>query len=363
MVTLKLVRPSPSTKAKARARSRAAGGKAKAVPQPPSAVRLGALSNLEGKTVQPATQKHYKKSYELFMEYCQEQELCTDTTAQLELAALEHLDFRYLEGDESYVAGKLLGAILFTRSELMNLPKEALGRFRRAVKGFAKACPPKSRLPLPWEWAAGIAAVMHRNGHSDSAVALVVAFDTYVRPGALMQVHLADLLRPVDARGLRRWGLQLFPQVRRQTSKTGTQDDTVIFGNFDIDLVPLLQRQMLGRKSDALLFPQGMRKYKEHFDLATLQLGLERFKLVTYQTRHGGATRDILMQRRDLEEVRKRGQWRTYSSLRRYEKSGRLQQVLQTTPARVLQYCQGMEDRLLQILLGPASSVPPPPRP
>ena len=70
-----------------------------------------------------------------------------------------------------------------------------------------------------------------------------------------------------------------------------------------------------------------------------------------------------LLQRRDAKEVRKRGQWRTYSSLRRYEKSGRLQQVLQTTPADVLRYCQGMEDRLLQLLRGPASAVPPPPRP
>ena len=339
-----LVRPSPAAKAKAFARRRAAFGKTKSLPQPPSAVRHGAVSTLEGKALQLASQKHYKRSYESFMEYCQEQDLRTETSAQLELDASEYPDFRFLEGDESYVGGKLLGA------------KEVLGRFRRAVKGFAKTCPPQSRLPLPWEWAARIAAVMHRSGHSNSAV----AFATCVTPGALMQVRLAEVLRPVDVRGLRRWGLQLFFQSRRQT---GTQDDTVIFGNSDIDLVPLLQRQMVGRKADAMVLPHGMNNYKNHFDPATLRVGLERFKLVTYQTRHGGATRDILKQRRCIAEVSKRRQRRTYSSFRRCEVSGRLQQVMQTTPADVLLSRQGMEDRLLQLLLGPAPAVPPPPQP
>ena len=78
-----------------------------------------------------------------------------------------------------------------------------------------------------------------------------------------------------------------------------------------------------------------MQEYKSHFDAAVNDLQLTGHKLVTYQARHGGATRDILLGRRSLEEVRMRGHWRTYSSLRRYEKSGRVQKVLQITPPAV----------------------------
>ena len=87
-------------------------------------------------------------------------------------------------------------------------------------------------------------------------------------------------------------------------------------------------------------------------------MGLNRFHLVTYQARHGGATRDILLKRRDLEEVRKRGHWRTYTSLCRYEKSGRVQKVLQLTPPAVLAYCQSVENRVGQLLAGPCNGVP-----
>ncbi len=103
-----------------------------------------------------------------------------------------------------------------------------------------------------------------------------------------------------------------------------------------------------------------MKEYTGHFDKAAQVSGLSRFHLVTYQARRGGATRDILLGRRDRESVRKRGRWHTYTSLRRYEKSGRLQQVLQTTPPAVLPYCQMVEKRILELLLGPTGELPTP---
>ncbi len=114
-------------------------------------------------------------------------------------------------------------------------------------------------------------------------------------------------------------------------------DDTVIFGNFDVDLAPLVKRLMRGTAPEAPLFGVSMKENKARFDEASQILGLGRFHLVTYQARHEGATRDILLGRRDQESVRKRGHWRTHTSLRRYKKSGRLQKVLQTTPPAVLQ--------------------------
>lgn len=218
------------------------------------------------------------------------------------------LDFRWLEGDLSYVGERLLGSLLFHRPELLSMGKTGLARLRRAIKGFAKACPPRSRVPLPWERTAALAAIMHRNGKRPSAVALLTSFDTYIRPGALMQLQVGDVLRPLDRPDMYRWGLQLFPQERGVLSKTGTQDDTVLFGSFDINMGALMKMTIEGRRDDELLFPQGMRSYNLDFKDAARLLGLGPLNLVTYQARHGGATRDILMQRREMEEVRKRGQ-------------------------------------------------------
>lgn len=144
-------------------------------------------------------------------------------------------------------------------------------------------------------------------------------------------------------------------------SKTGTQDDTVLFGSFDINMGALVKVSIEGKQDDDKLFPQGMQNYKLDFEKAARLLGLGPLNLVTYQARHGGATRDILMQRREMEEVRKRGQWRTYSSVRRYEKSGRVHKVLQTTPPQTMQYCESVERGLLGLLLGAPDDVPAPP--
>ncbi|CAK0844953.1 unnamed protein product, partial [Prorocentrum cordatum] len=98
---------------------------------------------------------------------------------------------------------------------------------------------------------------------------------------------------------------------------------------------------LMGRSSDEeTLLPIGMRLCKKHFDQACVDLGLEQFKLVTCQARRGGAAGDILLQRRTLEEARKRGTWETCASLRRYEKSGRVQKVMRTTPPHLLAFAR-----------------------
>ncbi len=90
-------------------------------------------------------------------------------------------------------------------------------------------------------------------------------------------------------------------------SKTGTQDDTVIFGNFDVDLVALAGPLLRGRAAGDLLFGAAMGEREERFEQAARDLLLTSHNLVTYQARHGGATRDVVLKRRELEEVRKRG--------------------------------------------------------
>lgn len=55
-----------------------------------------------------------------------------------------------------------------------------------------------------------------------------------------------------------------------------------------------------------------------------------------YQLRHGGASHDFVTKARTLKEVRGRGRWRSWASVRRYEKRSRVAQMLHWLPAPLL---------------------------
>mmetsp|Transcript_123627 Transcript_123627/g.357610 ORF Transcript_123627/g.357610 Transcript_123627/m.357610 type:complete len:86 (+) Transcript_123627:1051-1308(+) len=74
-----------------------------------------------------------------------------------------------------------------------------------------------------------------------------------------------------------------------------------------------------------------------------------------------GATRDILLGRRDHEAAQKRGTWKTYSSFRCYEKSGRVQKGLAPMKPDTLMFTQLAARSLLHWLGGPSRTLPKPP--
>ena len=74
------------------------------------------------------------------------------------------------------------------------------------------------------------------------------------------------------------------------------------------------------------------------WDAAVRRLRLDFCIECAYQLRHGGASRDRLLNLRTNSEIQRRGQWAQPPSLRIYEKPGRLQQILHQTSPRVLEY-------------------------
>ena len=283
------------------------------------------------------------------------------TLKELDLAGVEFLDFCFLEGRRADVAEKYLAAITYNRTDVARAPKEALARTRRAVKGFVKLAPHRSRIPLSWEWVTGIAVKLLMEKEWEAAVMLLLIFDTYARPSAITRMRTEDLLAPVRATGLQRWALLLSPQERELPTKTGTFDETVVVSGLDVNLSECMRRLKSSRDPQEPLFSIGAAGFKAAFSQAAECLGLGDWKLMGYQARHGGATRDILLQRRTLEEVRKRGHWHTYTSVRRYEKSGRVQKVLADSPSGLLEWCQKVGDALPKLLRGSRAAVPPVP--
>eukprot|EP00973_Karenia_brevis_P068349 9507587-Karenia_brevis.AAC.1 len=59
-----------------------------------------------------------------------------------------------------------------------------------------------------------------------------------------------------------------------------------------------------------------------------------------YQLRHSGASRDFQAGHRTLKEIKRRGRWKTDSSVRRYEKGGRITDQLQKLPVPLQNFCK-----------------------
>ena len=83
------------------------------------------------------------------------------------------------------------------------------------------------------------------------------------------------------------------------------------------------------------------------------KLGLESLGSAhPYRLRHGGASRDYQHKMRSLTEIQKRGRWKSAASVRRYEKGGRLNQLLRSLAPKVLMKLQSATKRIEKTVLG-----------
>ena len=98
-------------------------------------------------------------------------------------------------------------------------------------------------------------------------------------------------------------------------------------------------------------------EYLGAFRQASQNLGLD---LSPYQTRHSGPSIDRARNWRSLYEVQKRGNWKTYKSVARYEKAGRLSLSYQSLPRSLQVYTDLCEQCLGDVLL---NRRPPPAAP
>ena len=91
-------------------------------------------------------------------------------------------------------------------------------------------------------------------------------------------------------------------------------------------------------RRSAPLFTRTAKELKDFMTSLSAPLKLENLEeLHPYRLRHGGASKDFNRQTRTLQEIQRRGRWKSFSSVRRYEKGGRVNQLLNSLPARTLQ--------------------------
>ena len=89
-----------------------------------------------------------------------------------------------------------------------------------------------------------------------------------------------------------------------------------------------MEKLAAGRKPAEKLWHFTMPELRIKFMEACRLLGLEMLKPCLYMGRHSGASLDRLEGRYSLDEVQKRGRWRSTASVRRYEKHALVQKVV-----------------------------------
>ena len=273
------------------------------------------------------------------------------------------MDRLFFEGREAAEGSKLLAAMKCFLPETSRLGTETLPRSARCVASWLKAAPGLQRLPIPKVILLAIIGSTLRRGALWCAVAFFVQFMTYLRPGVCDALKVKQLIPPQPAAGpqYQLWGLLLNPTEDGVPGKTGLWDQTVLWDNH-LWMNEVFARLVGGRHGDSPLWPVQAGAVTSEFMLSCEELSLHSIRPCRYGLRHGGASEDILTKARELEAVKRRGHWKSDSSLKRYGKETRLLAEIQKVSPTVIAYGRLIGSMLPDLFLGRSGAPAPPSR-
>lgn len=180
-----------------------------------------------------------------------------------------------------------------------------------SLKGFKKKNPDEARDPLTWAGTVLISHWLARSGESDgilAACAVLLDFDTYARPGALLKLTRADLLEPITSLGVDD-DKPPVTATHQNRSKGRTQDNTVVVGfghrKWIRKLCHILKRR-LDFEND-ILFQLKPQRCHALFKKAVNALGLPT-PCVPHMLRHDGASKNA-SGGASKAEIQSRGKW------------------------------------------------------
>ena len=288
----------------------------------------GGLSYLETRPVQPGTHNEYMLRVQHLNTFVLREGLrWTLLLADMDLAIMMYLHFRFFAGYDHGDATKLLAAISHVHPHVRAAGKEGLPRSNRCAKGWRKEIPPKSRVAPAWPLVC-ILAVLCETIEESMGLATLIANDAYLRPGELLGLRVKDLVPPsaVAADIFPAWSVVVRPEEVGIPTKVGTFDDTVRLDKEETRefFIALLPRLIANRDPDEFLWKFSSQKLVTTWRAANDILLLPN-PFHVYSLRHAGPSHDAAARLRSLLEIQHRGRWKTRQSLQRYEKHGRMQ--------------------------------------
>ncbi|CAK0883778.1 unnamed protein product, partial [Prorocentrum cordatum] len=262
--------------------------------------------------------------------------LSASDAESIDLALAEWMLSQYLEGVDHWGGVQMLAALQWSDPRLGRDGSASLPAARQTLRGWRVLTPARARLPLPEELVAAIACELVLMGQWEAAACAVLSMVFYMRPGEWGRVLVRHAIPPraAGSLALRHWALLLHPHEGEdaKASKTAEFDESLVL-DLDCDqwLSGVLHRLVAGRSGDEPLFRVGVAEFAALFRRAARRLGVKP-EPMPYLLRHTGASRDFVNQLRPLREVKRRGRWKTDTSVRPYEKGGRLSEQFARLP-------------------------------
>ncbi|CAK9088616.1 Uncharacterized protein SCF082_LOCUS41845 [Durusdinium trenchii] len=238
-----------------------------------------------------STRTLYGDAWATFLAFClQTGALCSDkskfaTMSQLDRALESFGESLYLQGKPKYTFDC---AIQNCNVEYPAWPTNARLNYplaKAAKRGWGTLEPGSSREPCPLEVAFWIASDLLARNLLSIAAAVVLCFDTYIRPGKLLELRHCNVIPP--ARGLSRQYIQwtlLLHQEAQDPSKTGQHNDSLIVGSFEREWIGTLLGHLYKRHS------KGVQAFLFDFDLSTFEKE-RKARSSDYAARRGAVSR------------------------------------------------------------------------
>jgi len=316
---------------------------------------LTPLTFLQRESVTPAAGARYRVVFLRLLAWARLWGFQLRTVEEVEEKVPLYLEELYAEDEPVSTGDYVLAALAHFVPRFSVRANCGLPRCRQALKGWRRKRPAASRLPLPWEVVALLANWMVLTHRWEAAVVLLITFQGYFRPGEPFKLRVRDAVPPVAGSSGRHWALILHPLELGVASKTKAYDETSIIDLPEFQFLGVaLARLQAGRDPDQPLFRLPAAAFLSILREGAAVHDLDRFisRVVPYRLRHGGASFDIAAGKRTLAEVGRRGRWRTAASVRRYEKGGRVGQLLNQLPSHLRSHALLCAERIGDVVLG-----------
>ena len=316
---------------------------------------------LKAKSVSSQTEAVYTSAAREFRVWSAKKGKKLGTSSEQDKAFEEYFDILFFDGHNPAKGRYALFGWAFVGNFTVN--RGNFPRATRALRGWSATARERERWPMPWEVALAIAKWLADNKKLDSARALLLQFDTYLRPSELTCLTWDQITPP--QKGLKTkmvWAIRVAPsdeteegssrdlkeaktgKRRKIPSKTGFFDQTVLVGEpasakagrqIVVDLLSSWHRRRTGIDNEKV-FDLGLVQYEKDVPAAVKALKLDALRLTAHTARHGGASADFFLEARTIDLIKERGRWGCDASVRRYKKSGVYAEQLARVPRKIL---------------------------
>lgn len=286
---------------------------------------------LRGMALAPASQKAYSKQLGSLLSHTRlsHSAFFALSATAVDRALAVYIQFCYDAKSSFAYASHTLSAVVHQRPDL----RHQLPLARQCIRGWDKVRISASHAPLTWELTVLMACTMARSGYHGPAVAILLAFDCFLRVGELTRIRRSDVVMPNDSRmGQAHTTMAVVLRV----AKTGRMQSVGIASADVAQLlaqwVRLMPRCVAG-DADPRIFP-----FSPDFLRRLMSRTASALQLPTHYTphslRHGGTTDDFL-RNGSVERIQFRGRWKSLESVRRYVQTARAVLAAQEVPREV----------------------------